>query len=200
MKKFWGKECVDKFECENYPCVHGPNRRNYLTMTNNCVYRSFLWEIALVVLIRTKLEGKGLHFLCYEMGVQSEGGSTSQKSSASMCPVYPDRRIITTVVCEYGREESHFPSNTDLVNANVNKRTVYFHQAMLLFRVSSPLLSFPDSFPTFLCFLLSHTGHLPEAPSTPVTISFPLLLSRSVGRMTKGKFILSEQRYTWSTA
>ena len=54
MKKMWGKECVDNFECESYPCVHGPNRRNYLTMANNCVYRSFLWEIALVAFDKKK--------------------------------------------------------------------------------------------------------------------------------------------------
>lgn len=153
-----------------------------------------------MLLIRTKLEGKQLHFLCYEMGVQSEGGATSQKPSASMYPVYPDKCIITTEVREYGREESHLPSNTDLVNANINKCTIDFHQAMLLFLVSPPLLSFPDSFPTFLCFLLSHTSHLPEAPSTLVPFSFPVLLSRSVGQMTKWKFILNEQRYTWSIA
>ena len=160
----------------------------------------FCGKLHWLLLIRTKLEGKRLHFLFYEMGVQSEGGATSQKPSASVCPVYPDRRIITTEVREYGREESQLPSNMDLVNVNINKCTIDFHQAMWLFLVSPPLLSFPDSFPTFLCFLLSHTGHLPEAPSTLVPFSFPVLLSRSVGRMTKWKFILSEQRYTWSTA
>ena len=39
-------------------------------------------------------------------------------------------RIITTEVREYGREESQLPSNTDLVNANINKCTIDFHQAM----------------------------------------------------------------------